>query len=79
MFEVQLLHQDQGRLILPCRFEAFNLMSATSDASHWIEHEVSCDEDLGFIETGMDTDEVWGVCSVNSRPGANVTGRPLTF
>lgn len=61
MFEVQLLHQDQDRLILLCRCEAFNLAAATSEASRWTGYKVSCDElmsDLGFIETGMDTDGV---------------------
>lgn len=61
MFEVQFLHQDQDRLILPCRFEPFNLMAAASEVSRWTGYKVSCDElmsDLGFIETGMDTDGV---------------------
>ena len=61
MFEVQFLHQDQDRLILPCRFEAFNLTAVTSEASRWTGYKVSCDKlmlDLGFIETGTDTDGV---------------------
>lgn len=61
MFEVQLLHQDQDRLILCCRFEAFNLATAASEASCWTGYKVSWDElmsDVGFIATGMDTDGV---------------------
>lgn len=61
-------------------FELFNLTAATSELFCRTGYKVSRDDlmsDLGFIETGMDTDGVWGMCSVKAQPDANAMGRAL--
>lgn len=53
IFGVQLLHQDQDKNILLCKFEVFNLTASTSEFSCCMRHRVSYDDlmsDLGFIE-----------------------------
>lgn len=67
-------------IFCPVRFEAFNLTEATSEFSCCMRHKVSYDDfmpDIGFIETGMDIDGVWGTCSVKAQPDANTMGRAL--